>query len=70
MAYNLQDLAMMQNEDSSPLTQSAKRRAQSVRQTVNGKPITRWLRDGSPFTIYRSMFFSLCSMRYALCKLD
>jgi hypothetical protein len=24
---------------------------------VNGKPIVRWLRDSSPLTIYRLLFF-------------
>ena len=49
-----------------PLTQSAKRRAQGVRLKVNGNPIMPWLRDCSPFAIYRSLFFF--AMRHALCS--
>jgi len=37
--------------------------------TVNGKPIMRWLRNCSPFTIYRLLLFTLCAMPYALCEL-
>ena len=44
---------------------------------VNGKPNMLWLRDCSPFTIYRSLFFAMLHAllvlslpKDALCDLD
>ena len=37
--------------------------------TLKGKLIMLWLRNCSPFSIYRLLLFTLCAMPYALCEL-
>jgi hypothetical protein len=61
----LRNLALFGRSNSKAL--SAERIEFGKQLTVKGKPIMRWLRNCSPFTIYRLLFFTLCAMPFALC---